>query len=297
MKIGAIIQARTSSTRLHGKVLKELPYNSGINILQQVVRRLKKSRRIDEIIVATTTEEDDNSIVDTADMEEVTSFRGSKNDVLKRYYDAAKKSSLDVIVRITSDCPCIDPEIVDVVIEEHLNYGADYTSNLLVSNFPDVKRTYPHGMDTEVMNYHALERAHLEAMGDFEREHVCTYIYGTKKASFRIRDLEAPSALHYPDIRITVDTEDDYALLCTVFDYLYPENHFFKARDIVNLFEVKPWLKLINNKTVQKKIFETFEEEAEEALRILDLQDLKMTKKFLEENRFMFKNHQASGVN
>lgn len=277
MKIGAIIQARTSSTRLHGKVLKELPYHSGVTVLHQVIRRLKKSNKIKEIIIATTTDEEDDAIVKVSDAETVKWFRGSKEDVLSRYYLAAKENSLDVIVRITSDCPCIDPEIVDMVISEHMETKADYTSNHLI-------RTFPHGLDTEVLTFEALERASCEATHDFEREHVCPYIHKTNADLFKIIVVEAPSELHAPDIRITLDTEDDYALLCAVFDYLYHDHEMFKTKDIIDLFMKKPWLKLINKKVVQKKIFNSLEEEVGEALKILDLQDMKQAKRFFEEN-------------
>lgn len=274
MKIGSIVQARTSSTRLHGKVLKELPYCSGITVLQQVIRRLKKSNKIGEIIIATTTDEEDRAIVKVADAEAVKWFRGSKEDVLSRYYLAAKENRIDVIVRITSDCPCIDPDIINIVIDKHVETNADYTSNRLL-------RTFPHGLDTEVLSFNALAKAHYEAKNDFEREHVCPYIYMTKPDMFRVVGVEASSELYAPDIRITLDTEEDYALLCAIFDYLYTENEIFRAKEIISLFNEKPWLKLINQKIVQKKIFETFEGELKEALRILDLQDMKRVRNFL----------------
>jgi spore coat polysaccharide biosynthesis protein SpsF len=278
MKIGAVIQARTSSTRLPSKVLKELPFNSGITVLQQVVRRLKKSNKINEIIIATTTGDEDSEIVERADIERVRWFRGSRDDVLSRYYLTAKENKLDVIVRITSDCPCIDPEVVDLVVTEHIKANADYTSNQLI-------RTFPHGLDTEVLTFEALEKAYREAANDFEREHVCPYIYKTKADLFKIIVVEAPSGLHAPDIRITLDTEDDYALLCAVFDYLHHGNEMFKTKDIINLFQEKPWLKLINKKVMQKRICDTFEEEMEEAFKILDLQDLKRVKIILKERK------------
>ncbi|HBR18405.1 MAG TPA: acylneuraminate cytidylyltransferase [Deltaproteobacteria bacterium] len=277
MKIGAIIQARASSTRLPGKVLMELPYNSGITVLQQVIRRLKKANKINEIIVATTVDKEDDRIVDVANLEMVKWFRGSKDNVLERYYLAAKENKLDVIVRLTSDCPCIDPEIVDNVIEEHLEKHADYTSNVLI-------RTFPHGMDTEIINFNALEVAHQEAKSDYEKEHVMPYIYKTKSMMFKIAGVEAAQEFNAPDIRVTLDTNDDYILLCAVFDYLYPKDNLFKIKDIVNLFHEKPWLKLINKKVLQKKMFDTFEDEMEEALKVLDLQELKQVKVFLEKH-------------
>jgi len=275
MKIGAIIQARTSSTRLPGKVLKELPYASGVTCLEQAIRRLKKFKKLNVIIIATTKKKEDNEIINIVKKEDVKYFRGSKEDVLSRYYFAAKENNIDLIVRITSDCPCIDADVTDLTIDDHINKMADYTSNSLI-------RTYPHGLDVEVFNFNALEKAYKNATKDYEKEHVTPYIYRNPDI-FKINKVEAPKELHAPDIRITLDIEEDYALLCAVYDYLYPKNKYFSAYDIVNLFNEKPWLKLINKKIIQKKIFNTLEEELEEAKRILDLQDLKRARDFIGE--------------
>jgi len=275
MKIGAIIQARTSSTRLPGKVLKELPYASGITCLEQVIRRLKKSKKLNDIIVATTKEKEDNEIINIVKKENVKYFRGSKKDVLSRYYFAAKEYNIDIIVRITSDCPCIDVDIMDLIIDQNLKKSADYTTN----KFSNI---YIRGLDVEVFKYTALEKAKISAIKDYEKEHVTPYINRNPQI-FKINIMKAPKELYAPDIRITLDTEEDYALLCAVFDYLYPKNKYFNAHDIVNLFYQKPWLKLINNKIMQKKIFNTLEEELEEAKKILNLQGLKRAKDFMGE--------------
>lgn len=248
MKIGAVIQARTSSTRLPGKVLKNLPCSSEITVLQQVIRRLKKSKKLDRLIVATTIDKEDAEIVKLAEKEAVQWFRGSLENVLERYYFSAKEHNLDIVVRITSDCPCIDPEIVDLLLEQHVKENADYTSNILT-------RTYPRGLDVEVLNFAALEKACREARYAFEKEHVCPYIYKTNPGIFKIQSIKAPAELTAPEIRITIDTEEDYTLLCAVFDCLYFENEYFNAYDIVKLFKDKPQFALINNKVVQKKAF------------------------------------------
>ena len=280
MRIGAVIQARTSSTRLPEKVLKNLPYGSNITVLEQVIRRLKKSRMLNEIIIATTADEDDKKIIDIAKKENVKGFRGSKDNVLERYYLAAKKNDLNIVVRITSDCPCVDPEIVDLILESHLEENSDYTSNSLVKSFP-------HGLNVEVINFKALQKANFEAKNNFEKEHVTPFIYKTKPELFKLNLFEAENELKAPDIRITLDTEEDYALLCAVFDYLYSENTFFNSKDIINLFYQKPWLKLINKKIVQKRSFDTLEEEIDEAKKILDLQDLQRAKEILENHRIV----------
>lgn len=268
MQTGAIVQARTFSTRMPGKILKTLPFNRNISVLAQVLRRLKKCKKLDTVIVATTTNGADDQIVRIAEQEHSNCFRGSEQDVLSRYYQAAKESGLDVIVRITSDCPCIDPEIVDVVAEKHIKDKVDFTSNILA-------RTYPHGLDVEVFSFDALKKAYSNAKEPFETEHVTPYIYKSHPEMFRIASVEAPEALCAPDIRITLDTEADYALLCAVFDLLYLANEFFGAEEIISLFRNKPWLKAFNKGVTQKKVFDTLEQELEEAVKLLELQELK----------------------
>lgn len=246
MKIGAIIQARTSSTRLPGKILKDLPYSSGITVLEQVVRRLKKCKHLNAVIVATTVNANDFKVVRIAKKAGVKCFRGSEKDVLSRYYYAAKTNNLDVVVRITSDCPCIDPKMVDRAVVKHLSGRADYTSNTL-------SRNYPRGLDVEVFNFDVLEEAHRKAKSDSDREHVTPYIYRNSKI-FKCAAIEMPQKISAKDIRITLDYEEDHALLCAIFDYLYRDNKYFGAKEIIDLFRKKPWLRLINKKIIQKEI-------------------------------------------
>ena len=278
MKIAAIIQARTSSSRLPEKVLKTLPYNSDTNILQQVIRRTKKSKYINNIVVATTTEKEDEKIIETVKREKVNYHRGSLENVLERYYLAAKENKADIIVRITSDCPCIDAKIIDMLIEKHLKEKNDYTNNFL-------ERSFPHGLDAEVFNFDVLEKAYFNANKKYETEHVTPYIYKTDKSKFKIGNLKAAGDYFAPDIRITVDTEEDYALLCIVYDYLYKNNNFFDIKDIIKLFKEKPFLKLINQKIIQKKIFDNLSEEINEAVKILKLQDLNKAADILRNRR------------
>ena len=274
MKVGAIIQARVSSRRLPGKVLKELPYNSGITVLSQVIRRLKRCKTLNDIIVAMTTEKEDDELVRIVQGEGVKYFRGSKEDVLSRFYGACRENGLEIVVRVTSDCPCIDSGIVDFVVERHLSTNTDFTSNILM-------RAFPHGMDVEVMSFETLEKAHLGARQTFEREHVCPYIYKSHPQRFKISSVEAPERLSAPEIRVTLDTEEDYTLLCAVFDYLYTKNEFFGVEEIIQLFCDKPWLKNINGKVIHKKVFDSPQQEIEEAVRVLDLQELNGAKRLL----------------
>lgn len=271
MKIGAIIQTRVSSTRLPGKVLKELPYGSGITVLEQVIRRLKKAKKISEIIVATTVEKKDKPVVNIAKKEKVNYFRGSKINVLSRYYLCARENNIDIIVRICSDSPCIDPGLVDMVIGKHIKTKADFCI---------MERTIPHGLDVETINFDVLKEASKKAKKDYEKEHVTPYIY-KNPSIFKITQVEVPKRLSAPDVRLTLDTEEDYALLCAVFDCLYFKNRYFSAYDIINLFKERPWLKLINKKIIQKKIFNTLEDELKEASNLLDLQELGRARAFL----------------
>jgi spore coat polysaccharide biosynthesis protein SpsF len=268
--IGAIIQARTSSTRLPGKVLLELPYGSGITVLQQVIRRLKKSKKIETIVVATTEDKADDAIVDIALHEGVSSFRGSKENVLERYYLAAKTFKLDTIVRITSDCPCIDSELVDSVLEEHYKIKADYTSI----------KGFPRGLDAEVFGFKSLVRTYQGYKRVYEAEHVTPFMYNHPEM-FHIYTIVASNDPFLQNVRITLDTEEDYAVLCAVYDYLYDTDPYFTMNAMIKLFKHKPWLHIINNKIIQKKDYHSIHDELREAVRLLDLQDMRRASDYM----------------
>ncbi|NMC99796.1 MAG: acylneuraminate cytidylyltransferase [Bacteroidales bacterium] len=276
LSIGAIIQARTSSTRLPGKVLLELPYGSGITVLEQVIRRIKKSKTIEKIIIATTKEKVDNPIVTIANKTHTAYFRGSKKNVLERYYLAAKKYNLDIVVRITSDCPCIDPEILDQMVNKHLKSHADLTSNCLIKSFP-------HGVDAEVYSFTALEKAYKNATKDFEKDGATEYISVTNPKEFNIINLIAPASLRAPDIRITLDTPEDYALLC-ILNNMLPDNLNYTTKDIISLFRKNPWLSIITAKVVNKKHFDNITDEVNEAIKVLRLQELDNVANLLSKN-------------
>ena len=273
VKKGIIIQARVDSARLPSKILFKLPFNSNFTVLEQVIKRCKNVNNLDEIIIATTSKENDSVLEKITKFDGIKIFRGNECNVLERFYYAAKIYKLDLIIRLTGDNPCIDSLLISTILENHIRNGADYTKT----------EGYPIGLNVEVFNYNALEKAHKNATKDYEKEHVTPYIYKNPNI-FKINKVKAPKELYAPDIRITLDTEEDYALLCSVFDYLYPKNKYFTAYDIINLFNEKPWLKLINKKIMQKKIFNTLEEEIKEAIKILDLQDLKRARDFMKEN-------------
>jgi len=266
IKIGAIIQARTGSTRLPNKILKPIPYNSDITALQQVIRRVKQSQIIKKIIIATTDKTQDDVIIDIAKKEKVEYFRGSENDVLARYYYAAKENSLDTIVRITSDCPCIDGDLMDRIIEAYCNNDADYVTNT-------IERTYPRGLDVEVVSFSALEKAHYEAKKDYERDGVCDYIYEHPQ-EFKLISIKRDDDKDYSNIRITLDTEEDYMMISAVYDYMYDKNNFFSGEDIINLINNKPWLTFFNKEIRHKLVDLSYEEELKEASTLLEVQKL-----------------------
>lgn len=242
MKVVCIMQARVGSTRLPEKVLKNI---CGKTVLEHDINRLKKVNNIDEIVIATTTEEKDILIVNEANRLGIKYFRGSEADVLSRYYYAAKENNADVVVRVTSDCPCIDFKITEEIIEFYLNNidKYDYLSNT-------IDRTYPRGLDTEIFNFNVLEEAFKYAEKEYEREHVTPYIWSNNK--YKLKQYKAKN--DNSDIRLTLDTEEDLELITEVYKNLYENNEFFTLNNILDLFDKKPYLKKINSAIEQKKI-------------------------------------------
>lgn len=255
-----------TSTRLPGKVAKELPYGSGITVLEQVARRLGRCRAVDQVIVAATTDKADAPLGRLAAKAGAQFFRGSKEDVLERYYKAALKFKLDTVVRITSDCPCVDPALVDDLVAVHRQAGADYTANV-------VRLTFPDGFDAEVFSFAALKAAHEQARDKADREHVTSYLRSHAEL-FKVVSAEAPAGSRRPDLRVTLDTAEDYLLLCAVYDNLYAPGRPFGLGEVLRLFAAKPWLEEINRRSLAKKKFASRREEFRRAVELLELQEL-----------------------
>jgi len=243
MKIGAIIQARMGSTRLPEKVMKNL---QGKTVLEHVIERVRQSKLIDEIIIATTTHDRDDVIESEALRCGVKVFRGSEDDVLSRYYYAAKENNLDVVVRITSDCPLIDPKVLDEIIDYYNTGNLDIVSN---GGSDVLNRTYPRGLDTEVFSFKILEYAFNHAKENYQREHVTPYIYESSDCVYYYKN-----DINYSKYRWTLDTEEDFKLISEVYKHLYHGSHDFYLSDIVKLFENIPELYDINAQVEQKKI-------------------------------------------
>lgn len=246
MSILALIQARTGSSRLPNKVLLPL---MGKPVLTHIINRVQATKRITDIIVVTSIHQSDLSIVKLCVENDTRVFCGSEADVLDRFYQAAKLIQPDHIVRITGDCPVIDPEVIDQSIQRHLDTKADYTSNGIGETFPD-------GLDTEVMTFSAFETAWKHATKPSEREHVTQYFYN-HKTEFKIAAYQ-----HTPNIghhRWTLDEPADYELIKNIYDHLYQKNPLFKLTDILTYLNDNPTISQLNahirrNEGLQKSL-------------------------------------------
>lgn len=242
-KIVCIVQARTGSTRLPGKVLREV---EGKSLLEHLVERLNYCNRIYRIILATTEKESDKPIVEIAQELGIGWFRGSEGDVLSRYLGAARAHEAEVIIRVTSDCPLIDPETIDQVVELFTKSGVDYASNT-------IERTYPRGLDVEVFSLEALAKVHSLAKEESYREHVTLYMY-RHPDRFKLANLVAPADLRRPDLRLCVDTQEDLELISAIYGELYRGGTIINVRDAIALLDAKPELTLINTHVQQKLV-------------------------------------------
>ncbi len=242
MNIVAIIQTRMGSTRLPGKVLKDL---AGDTTLARVVSRLRRSKCISHVLIATTNAAADNAIVRECNRIGVDVFRGEEQDVLDRYYRAALSVEADAIVRITSDCPLIDPAVTDQTVERFLCEKPDYASNVIT-------RTYPRGLDTEIMTMSALERTWREAVEPYQREHVTPYVY-QNPGLFKL--LSVCGDADHSNHRWTLDTRDDLLFLQSVYGRFEGRDDF-TWRDVLELVEREPELAAINSNVAQKALQE-----------------------------------------
>jgi spore coat polysaccharide biosynthesis protein SpsF len=240
VKVVAIIQARMGSTRLPGKVLKDL---GGETILAQVVTRARRARLLDQVLVATSVRPIDELIVRECERLSVAYFCGDEVDVLDRYFQAAQLAKADIVVRITSDCPLIDPEVTDKTIRAFLETSPDYASNTMV-------RTYPRGLDTEVMSLKALARAWEKAREPYEREHVTPYLV-EHPSEFVLQSVTGDE--DYSQHRWTVDTPQDYEFAKAVYNRLGAKT-LFSWRDVLDLLDHAPDLLELNRSVSQKPL-------------------------------------------
>lgn len=237
-----MIQARMGSIRLPGKVLLDL---AGEPVLVRVMNRVCRARTLDEVLVATTTESSDDAIVDLCARHGWPCFRGSEHDVLDRYYHASTAYQADAVVRITSDCPLIEPEIVDLVTRSFLEGQPqiEYASNTLP------RRTFPRGLDAEVLRFDVLERAWRRADRPSWREHVTLYIW-QNPGQFHLRGIM--NEADYSHMRWTVDTPDDLEFVRRVYGHFGHDR--FSWLQVLDLLEQRPEWLAINAHVEQKAV-------------------------------------------
>ena len=227
-KIIAIIQARQTSSRFPNKVIKKI---CNIPLIIILLLRLSKSKKINKIVLAIPNNKKNLKLYKIAKKWNCTIFKGDEKNVLKRYYEAAKKFKADVIVRVTGDCPLIDPKLVDNLINFFIKKKVDYVSN-------NSRHTFPHGLDAEVFNFATLKAAYFEASKEYQKEHVTYYI--TENEKFKKADLT--SKIDYSNERWTVDKKKDFKLVKLIFENFYPNIHF-------------SWKKVINYMKNNKKLY------------------------------------------
>ncbi len=231
-KITCVIQARTDSKRLANKVLKEI---EDTPMICHIINRIKRSRNVEQIILATTDKDSDKILLDIAEKFKIIGFAGDKDDVLKRFFNAATSFSADPIVRITGDCPLVDPELLDSMIQIFLENKYDYISNT-------IERTFPDGLDIEIFSFDALKKAHQQAKWSSEREHVTPFIVKNQDL-FRIYNYKNKQDLS--NLRWCVDGEDDLLMVKQIFHEMNTEQ-FFSTADIIDLISKNPKIAEIN---------------------------------------------------
>ena len=236
-KVVTVIQARCGSSRLPGKVLMEL---CGKSLLARQFERVARSQSAGTIVVATTLEREDDAVANICEEEKIHCFRGHTNDLLDRHYRTGKLFEADAIVKIPSDCPLIDPKIIDDVVSLFLeNSNLDYVSNLHPASFPD-------GNDVEIMTAEALETAWLRAVRPLEREHTTPFLWENpelfKIGNYLWKDGPNFSQSH----RFTIDYPEDYAFISAVYNELFPNNPDFNLKDILGLLLTRPDIYKLN---------------------------------------------------
>ncbi len=229
------------SSRLPGKVLLQVKNKSMLEIL---VERLRSVRIIDDIIVATTKNAKDDAIVQVCKKINVNFFRGSEDDVQGRVIGAAQFAKADLIVEITADCPIIDPNIIEQIINIYKFNSVDYVGNGKI-------RSYPDGMDTQVFSLNTLEKSYNMTDDKLDREHVTLHIRNNPEIFSQINVI-APPDIYFPELGLTLDEKEDYYLLKNIIENLYDKNKNFSCLDVINYLNSNKSLYSINNKVKRK---------------------------------------------
>lgn len=245
MKIVAIIQARCGSTRFPNKVFAEL---CGKPLIWHVVNRLRFSKMINEIVLATTCEPLDDTLYEWGKKQGIKTFRGSQNDVLNRYFNAAQQVKADIIVRVTADDPFKDPQIIDEAVKELLNKELDFVCN---NNPP----TYPEGLDVEVFTRELLALAESKSTNDFEREHVTQYFY-KHFSDFKVSNISYYVNLSY--LRWTIDTDIDMDMVKKIYAELYKgDDTIFNMDNILTFLKAHPHIAEMNKNVKRSEMYKS----------------------------------------
>lgn len=238
MSTGLIIQARMSSSRLPGKVMKKL---SGKEVLWHMVTRCRLAKNIDHIVVATSIAKSDDVIYKFCRAHSFPVYRGSLNDVSSRYYKAAKKYRLNTIIRITADCPLIQPEIIDLCLKKFVQADFDYLSNYLF-----FKTYFPIGQSVEIFSLKTLELTYKNATTLFEREHISPYVCANKNGQFKIAPLVKALPAFARNYRLTLDYPQDYKLISSLYDKFYLEGEIVDLKKVIRFLDKHPKFLEIN---------------------------------------------------
>ncbi len=257
MKIVAIIEARTSSSRLPGKVLLDL---CGKPMLTRMAERVRRARRVDEVVIATTTNPLDDPIERMAEESALGCFRGSERDVLERVLRAAEAWSGDVIVELGGDAPLAEPLLIDEMVEAYLEGESDYVANTAMRHSAAWRKesTFPVGTGVEIFSTALLRRVAGWTDDPLDREHVTSYIF-ERPERFRLRAFEAVGRwveCRRPEVRLTVDNPEDFALIREIYARLYPGDPCFSLFSVMELLDAEPGLLDINRQVVQQRVFE-----------------------------------------
>lgn len=227
------------STRLPGKTLKFL---GGKPSLWHVVERCRAAVQSGTVIIATTTNPEDDAIAQFCNDYDIPFFRGSSDNVLDRYYRAARQYGIDVVARVTADCPLVDPKTIDRVFSALKDRHCDYVSNVVPG-----ERTFPRGFDVEVFTFAALEKAHREATEKMETEHVTPYLWQNKKKEFNVGDIvTAPPQLKRPQYRLTVDYPEDFEVVEKIYNALYRPGAIIDSVAMIAYLDAHPEIASIN---------------------------------------------------
>jgi|TARA_B110000438_G_scaffold300360_1_gene352577 spore coat polysaccharide biosynthesis protein SpsF (cytidylyltransferase family) len=232
-KITCIIQARTGSKRFPNKVLEEI---ENLPMICHIINRIKKAKKVNQIILATSNTKSDKILLDIAKKFEIIAFAGSENDVLDRFFNSAKLYAANPIIRITGDCPLVDPVLLDNMIDFFQKSDYDYVSNT-------IDRTFPDGLDIEIFSFETLKKSHDESKWSSEREHVTPYILKNKN-KFKMYNYRNTQNLS--NLRWSVDEKNDLLMIKQIFQEMRP-NQYFSTEDVLKILSEKPNISKINS--------------------------------------------------